>query len=166
MIIGGVVHDLNRKITQKGDERLNFYLEDLTDKIRVLVNEKITKEKKSLFEENMLFMVRGRLNFYDENPVVNLESIITLDEAYDKLGKFLHIRLREIGLEEMVAQEINNIILQNKGDAEVILHVLTKDNKEMIGTLADGAKVKVTEELLQQLESIVGEDNLWLSWKK
>ena len=84
----------------------------------------------------------------------------------DKLGKFIHLRLREIGLEEMTTHEIHNVIDQHKGEAQVILHVLTKDSKEVIMTLSEDNRVKVTEDLLMQLESIVGEENIWLSWKK
>jgi hypothetical protein len=46
------------------------------------------------------------------------------------------------------------------------MHVVTKDNKELLLTLGDDSKVTVSEELLRQLESVVGEENLWLSWKK
>jgi DNA polymerase III subunit alpha len=167
VIAGGVVQRLKKKMTQRGEERLNFYLEDLTDEIWVFVNEQLTKEKHEMFEENKMFMIRGRLSYFEDRQVIHMESVITLDEAYEKLGKFLHIKVRELGMEEITNHEINNVLERHKGPgASVIMHVVTKDNKELLLTLGDDSKVTVSEELLRQLESVVGEENLWLSWKK
>jgi DNA polymerase-3 subunit alpha len=166
IITGGVVQRLKSKITENG-ERLNFYLEDLTDEIWVFVNEKLTKEKREFFVDNKMFMARGRLSYFEDRPVLHLDSIIGLDEAYEKLGKFLHLKIREIGMENLTMNEINAVLGRHKGDgAQIIMHVHTKDNKELVLTLGDESKVKVSEDMLHQLETVVGQDNMWLSWKK
>jgi DNA polymerase-3 subunit alpha len=167
VITGGVVQRLKSKLTAKNEERLNFYLEDLDSEIWVFVNEKLTREKREYFGDNEMFMARGRVSYFDEKMVMHLESIISLDEAYEKLGKFLHLKVRELGMEEITMKEINNVISGHKGDgAQVIMHVFTKDNKELILTLGAENNVKVSEELLHQMETVVGEENMWLSWKK
>ncbi len=167
IIAGGVVQKLKSKTTQTGEKRLNFYLEDLTGEIWVFVNEKLTREKQEYFEENNMFMIRGRLSYFEDRPVIHMDSVIGLDEAYEKLGKFLHLKVREIGLEEITMKEINNVLASHKGPgAQVIMHVLTKDNKELNLTLDNDSMVKVSESLLQQLETVVGPENMWLSWKK
>jgi len=167
VITGGIAQRVKSKVTGKDQERLNFYLEDMDSEIWVFVNEKLTAEKREFFRENNVFMARGRVSFFEDRQVMHLESVISMEEAYEKLGKFLHIRIRELGMEELTMNEINTILSGHRGgSATVIIHVLTKDNKELVLTLAEENKTMVSEELLRQLEQVVGEENIWLSWKK
>jgi DNA polymerase-3 subunit alpha len=167
VITGGVVQRLKSKITARNEERLNFYLEDLEAEIWVFVNEKLTREKHEFFRDNEMFMARGRLSYFEDKQVLHLESIISFDDAYEKLGKFLHLKVRELGMEEMTMKEINNVLAGHKGEnTQVIMHVMTKDNKELILTLGAENNVKISEELLKQMGTVVGEENMWLSWKK
>jgi len=166
VIVGGIVHSFAKKINSKNEETLHFILEDMTEKILIVAPEKVIREKNQNFEENMMFLVRGRISYYSDAPVIFLESLIAIDDAYTKLGKFLHIRLREIGMEEITSKAINNIFSAHPGDTVVVMHILTKDGKEVEATLTEEEKVKVNESILMQLESIAGEENVWLSWKK
>ncbi len=165
VITGGIIHDLQNKINSKGEETLHFILEDLTDKIEVIVSEKTRKEK-PVFEENAVFMIKARANFYGDDAIMFLESVIPMKEAYHTLGKYVHIKLREIGLEETTAKEINNIIARNKGESTVIMHVMTRDNKEVDMTLSEESRINVTEDVIHQLEQVAGPGNVWFTWKK
>jgi DNA polymerase III subunit alpha len=166
VIVGGIVHSFARKVNSKNEDTIHFIIEDMTDKMTVIALDKTVKEKHQAFEENMIFLVRGRISHYSDNPVIFLESLIAIDEAYVKLGKFLHIKMREIGMEEATSKEINSIISGNKGQSTVIMHILTRDGREVDATLDDDLKVNLTEDVLSKLESIAGAENVWLSWKK
>lgn len=165
VIVAGIIFDLKSKLTNQGKENIHFSLEDLTGKLEVIVTDRFPREKKELFNENSIIMIRGNLSFYDNNIYLFAKSAITLDEAYN-FCKFLHIRVREIGLENIELNEIKNVLLQEKGDAKVIFHIITKNNKEFILDLPDDKKVKISEELISKLENIIGENNAWISWKK
>lgn len=166
VIVGGIVHSFAKKVNSKNEETLHFQLEDMTEKILIIAQEKIIREKHQGFEENMMFLVRGRISYYSDDPVIFLESLIAIDDAYSKLGKFLHIKMREIGMEEATSREINRIISEHKGDCVVVMHILTRDGREVEATLAEEMKIKINESVLMQLESIAGAENVWLSWKK
>jgi DNA polymerase-3 subunit alpha len=166
IITGGIIHDMQSKTNSKGEETLHFILEDLTDKIEVIVSEK-TRREKPVFEENTVLMVRGRVNFFADNAYLYLESVIPVSEAYHMLGKYVHIKMREIGLEEATANAINRIITDNKGTSTVIMHLLTKDGKEMDMTLdKEASGINVTEDVIHQLETAAGQENVWFTWKK
>lgn len=166
VITGGVITGLKKKITSERGEKMSFILEDLTGGIQVFANEKVTKEKDSLLIDKMMFMIRGRINFFDDKPVIYLDSLILLDDAYEKLGKYVHINLMEIGLEEITMREINSVLSSHKGVSSVILHVFSKDGKEIEMELSEAMNVKISEEMLAQLQLIVGEQNIRISWKK
>lgn len=166
IITGGVITDLKKKLNQDGREKVSFMLEDLTGGIQVFANEKVTKEKENVLNDKMMFMIRGRIAFFDERPVIYLDSLITLDDAYEKLGKYVHINLREIGLEEITMREINVVLSRHKGESPVILHVISKEKKDIEIELAQPMNVKITEELLAELQLVAGEQNIRISWKR
>jgi DNA polymerase-3 subunit alpha len=166
VIIGGIVHALARKITPRGDERIHFHLEGLSGRIKVIAGDKFDRKKNNIFNDNIMFMVRGRLVFMEDEPFVSMESVITLDEAYTTLGKYLHITLHELGLDEMVMQEIRNLIRSSPGPTETIFHIITRDNKEATALLGPEDRVTVNDEILLKLENLAGEGNVRLSWKK
>ena len=166
VIVGGIVHSIAHKVNSKNENTVHFILEDMTGEITVIASENSLKEKQQSFDNNMMFMVRGRVSYYSDNPVIFMESLIALDEAYTKLGKFLHIKMREVGLDEATTKEIYSIFEHNRGGTTVILHLISKDGGELEAVLADDMKVNVTEDMMGRLEAISGPGNVWLSWKK
>lgn len=163
--VGGIVTKIKNKITHKGKENIHFTLEDLTGKVRIIISDKFPKNKIDLIEENVMLLIRGNLSYYDNELYIFAEGAITLDEAY-KICKFLHIQIRELGLEEIELNEIKNVLKQNPGETEVVFHIITKNNKEIILSNPENIKITISEGLFTQLENIVGEDNIWVSWKK
>lgn len=164
VIIGGIVHDLAKKITPSGMERVHFHLEGLTGRIKIIAGDKFPRDKNSIFSNSLMCMVRGKLVFMDTEPFVSMESVIGLDDAYSALGKYLHITVRELGLEQLTLQEMKNLLSQNKGLSEVVMHIITGDGREAEAVLEE--KVSVNENLLISLEKLTGEGNVRLSWKK
>ncbi|HNZ28959.1 MAG TPA: hypothetical protein PKJ42_03105, partial [Candidatus Goldiibacteriota bacterium] len=164
VIIGGIVHDLAKKITPSGMERVHFHLEGLTGRIKIIAGDKFPKDKNSIFSNSLMCMIRGKLVFMDTEPFVSMESVINLDDAYSALGKYLHITVRELGLEQLTLQEMKNLLSQSKGLSEVVMHIITGDGREAQAVLEE--KVSVNENLLISLEKLAGEGNVRLSWKK
>jgi DNA polymerase-3 subunit alpha len=168
--VGGIIKKIRKNSSKKNlseNSSINFYLEDLSGTIQVFVNEKIVKEKNDFFEENKLILLRGKFGFFNDKPVIYLESLIKLEDAYNVLGKFLHIKIFDSIVEEIVISEINNVISKHiGGKTNIIMHIITKNNKEIVVKFKDNEKIFINEELIQQLEMIVGEENVWLSWKE
>jgi len=164
VIAGGVVHNITRKLGRDGSERMHFTLEDTTGKILVIVRESVLKDKAKFFLDNIMFLVRGRLRYFDDGGVyVSLESVISLSDAYSALGKYLHIRLREVAMEESTLSTIRNILGTGKG-TQVLIHLIARDSHETIAELED--EVTLSEELLLKLEAAAGDENVWFTWKK
>jgi DNA polymerase-3 subunit alpha len=166
VIVGGIVHSMAHKVNSRNENTVHFVLEDMTGEISVIATEKSLKEKQQSFEDNMMFMVRGRISYYSDNPVIFLESLIALDEAYSKLGKYLHLKMREVGMDEATTKEIYGLFERNKGETVVVLHIISKEGKELEAILSDDMRINVTEDLIKRLEAISGPEHVWLSWKK
>jgi DNA polymerase III subunit alpha len=153
-------------MSSRGEEKIHFTLEDTTGRIKVIANEKISREKRDLLSSNQMLMLRGRVSYFDTDIYFFADSVITLDEAYEKMGKYLHIRVWEVGFDESTSTELYSVLSSYKGPSEVMMHVVAKNGKEIIVTLGDDKKAAVNEELLDKIEKIAGQENVWLSWKK
>ena len=67
---GGVVTDLRRSYTKKGDLMARFVLEDLQAAMEVFVFPKTMAEYGALIENDAILVVRGRLDTREEEPKI------------------------------------------------------------------------------------------------
>ena len=68
--VGGVVTDLRRSYTKKGDLMARFVLEDLQAAMEVFVFPKIMAEYGAFIENDAIVVVRGRLDTREEEPKI------------------------------------------------------------------------------------------------
>ena len=68
--VGGVVTDLKRQYTKKGDLMARFVLEDLQASMEVFVFPRVMADYGALLENDAIVVVRGRLDLRDEQPKI------------------------------------------------------------------------------------------------
>ena len=68
--VGGVVTDLRRSYTKKGDLMAKFVLEDLQAAMEVCVFPKTMAEYGALIENDAILVVRGRLDTREDEPKI------------------------------------------------------------------------------------------------
>ena len=66
--VGGVVTELKRQYTKKGDLMARFVLEDLQASMEVFVFPRVMAEHGALLENDAVVVVRGRVDVRDEEP--------------------------------------------------------------------------------------------------
>ena len=64
--VGGVVTELKRQYTKKGDLMARFVLEDLQASMEVFVFPRVMAEHGALLENDAVVVVRGRVDLRDE----------------------------------------------------------------------------------------------------
>ena len=73
--IGGIISKIKKIITRNGSPMLFMKLEDLTDKIEVVVFPSAISKNPSAFQENKIVLVSGRVDIKDDVPKLICESI-------------------------------------------------------------------------------------------
>src|SRR6202043_3676849 len=68
--VGGVVTELRRQYTKKGDLMARFVLEDLEASMEVFVFPRVMADYGALLENDAVVVVRGRLDLRDETPKI------------------------------------------------------------------------------------------------
>jgi DNA polymerase-3 subunit alpha len=122
--VGGVVTDLRRSYTKKGDLMARFVLEDLQAAMEVFVFPKTMAEYGALIENDAILVVRGRLDTREEEPkIVCMEVTRPLLERGQE---DLHITLPLGVLTDAKVDGLKDVLSGHPGQSPVLLHVGAK----------------------------------------
>ena len=73
--IGGIISSLKKILTKNGKPMFFIGVEDLTDKIEVVVFPKVVERNYGIFQEDKIVFIKGRINERDGIPKIICESI-------------------------------------------------------------------------------------------
>ena len=119
--VGGVVTDLRRTYTKKGDLMARFVLEDLQAAMEVFVFPKTMAEYGALIENDAIVVVRGRLDTREDEPkIVCMEVSRPLLERGEE---DLHISLPLGVLTDAKVHGLKEVLSGHPGPSAVLLHV-------------------------------------------
>ena len=122
--VGGVVTDLRRSYTKKGDLMARFVLEDLQAAMEVFVFPKTMAEYGALIENDAILVIRGRLDTREEEP-----KIVCMDVSRPVLERGqedLHITLPLGVLTDAKVDGLKDVLSGHPGPSPVLLHVGAK----------------------------------------
>ena len=119
--VGGVVTDLRRSYTKKGDLMARFVLEDLQAAMEVFVFPKTMAEYGALIENDAVLVVKGRLDTRDEEPkIVCMEAS---RPVLERGNSDLHITLPLGVLTDARVDGLKQVLSGHPGSSPVMLHV-------------------------------------------
>jgi DNA polymerase-3 subunit alpha len=120
-MVGGVVTDLRRSYTKKGDLMARFVLEDLQAAMEVFVFPRTMAEYGALIENDAIVVVKGRLDTREEEPkIVCMEVSRPLLHRGDE---DLHIKLPLGVLTDKRVEGLKEVLSCHPGPSPVLLHV-------------------------------------------
>jgi DNA polymerase-3 subunit alpha len=120
--VGGVVTDLKRQYTKKGDLMGRFVLEDLQAAMDVYVFPRVMAEFGALLENDAIVAVRGRIDLRDEEPKIVAMEIRRL--ALDGAGsEELRISLPLGVLTDDTVGKLKEVLSEHPGSTPVLLHL-------------------------------------------
>ncbi|MGP0031371.1 MAG: DNA polymerase III subunit alpha [Acidimicrobiales bacterium] len=119
--VGGVVTDLRRTYTRKGDLMARFVLEDLHAAMEVFVFPKTMADYGALIENDAVLVVRGRLDTREEEPkIVCMEvSRPPLERGLEDLKIALPLGV----LTDATVGGLKEVLSRHPGPSSVLLHV-------------------------------------------
>jgi DNA polymerase-3 subunit alpha len=123
--VGGVVTDLKRQYTKKGELMARFVLEDLEASMEVFVFPRVMADYGTMLENDAIVVVRGRLDLRDETPkVVCME--LRRPELSHGSAQELRISLPLGQLTEDKVDRLRGVLMEHPGQSPVLLHVGAK----------------------------------------
>lgn len=155
VVIGGLISEVNKKVTRNNDMMAFMRLEDMYGGIEVIVFPKTLQSYKNLILEDSVVIVTGRVSIREEEqPKILCESIEPLVKINnDKV----YILIEEEKLRKEAFEKIKENLLKHKGNQPV--YICTKKERKKY-RLDREFWVKHDEELLSFLKGVFGEANV------
>jgi DNA polymerase-3 subunit alpha len=154
----GVIDKIKIISTRKGNEQMAILkIEDKTASVEVFVFPQLFKEKSYLLKEKNILIVKGKLESKEKIPQILASKIISFDEFFHNI-KEINITVNK-SLPPL--DKLKDIFVKNRGKVPVVFALNNKLKGVKIKT-AEEYHLNLNEEVLKNLGSLVGEDNLSL----
>ena len=146
------------KTTRKGDKMGIITLEDLQGSVEVILWPEIYEKAQTLLLAEEPLLVKGEVDAEGSLPKVIATEVFPLGQANQHFQGKVMIHFRTLGLERETLIAVKEILASHKGNNDTRLHFIFPDNKERVVTVADELRIKPSDEVLGQIESLLGED--------
>ncbi len=152
-VVGGLVTNLQRKWTKKGDLMAVFVLEDLQASIEVMVFPKTMQQYGHLLADDAVVVVKGRIDGREDTPkVMALE--LTVFEPITDAAPPVRIRLSPNRLDESLLEQLKALLAEHPGESQVFLHL----GERQVLRLPDAFDVESSAGLMAELRVLLGPD--------
>ncbi|NNC80892.1 MAG: DNA polymerase III subunit alpha [Acidimicrobiales bacterium] len=152
--VGGVVTNLQKKWTRKGDLMAIFELEDLEGSIEVMVFPRTMTEHGHKLIDDSIVVVRGRLDASDDIPKFIAQDLEVFDSSKMQAASPVRVRLPIHAHDPRKLDELKDLLSEHPGDSEVFLHL---DDRQVI-RLPETYTVDTGNGLVAGLRILLGPD--------
>lgn len=162
VVVGGVVLNSTVRTTTKGEKMAEVIIEDLYGTIEVMIFPSLYKTSGELLKGDVPLIIKGRIDRTEEKVRVIGTEIFPIFEATEKFTKSVHLYYHEEDKEVKKLEEIREILIKNKGNCKVFLHLLKGKKSETIILVNDRYFVNPQEQFIIEMESTLGKGNVVL----
>ena len=155
VILGGIISEVNQKVTRSNTIMAFIKLEDLSGSIEVIVFPKTLDKVRDLITVDSMVVIKGRVSMKEDEPV---KLICETIEPLEKVNSSkLFIRVENLAKAKQTKPNLINIASQHKGDTAI--YVFTADDRKNY-RMPREMWVNINNELLDQLYKVYGEENI------
>jgi len=152
-VVGGLVTNLQRKWTKKGDLMAVFILEDLQSSMEVMVFPKTMQLYGHLLEDDGVVIVKGRVDMRDDQPKLMVTELERFEPIIDGAHP-VRINLTPNALSEMMLANLKGLLNEHPGESQVFLHL----GATKVLRLPDEFCVNASTGLVAELRVLLGPD--------
>ncbi len=156
-VVGGLVTNLQRKWTKKGDLMAVFILEDLQSSIEVMVFPKTMQLYGHVLEDDAVVIVKARIDGRDDQPKLMAMDIERFEPVNDGAPP-VRINLSPNALSEAMLDDLKGLLGEHPGESQVFLHL----GERQVLRLTDDFCVDATAGLVGELRVLLGPDAIML----
>ena len=155
VILGGILVEVNQKVTRNNTMMAFLKLEDLTGTIEVIVFPKMLDKFRSVIQQDALVKIKGRISIKeDELPKLICENIDGLEKINSTK---LYLRVEDGNKARELNLQIKNLISGKEGDTPVYIYA---EKEKQNYRLPRDRWVQLDEEIIDDLKNLVGEENI------
>ena len=153
-VVGGVVTNLAKKWTRRGDLMATFDLEDLGGTIEVMVFPKTMADHGHKLADDAIVLVRGRIDRREDLPKVICQDVEVLETTQLDQSRPVRVQLPMNRVYAETIEELKELLATHPGDSEVYLHL----GDRQVLRLPDDFSVDPASGLVAEIRILLGAD--------
>ena len=153
---GGVVTNLSKRWTRRGDLMATFDLEDLSSSIEVMVFPKSMTEHGHKLLDDSVLLVKGRLDSREDSPKLICSELETFETSSADLGQSIQVALPLEKVNEHTISEIKQLLSNYPGNVNVFFRL---GDRQLL-RLTDDFSVDPSNGLIAELRILLGVDSV------
>ena len=158
--IGGIIGEVEHRISKNGKGWASFSVEDYTDSYQFRIfGEEYLKFKHFLFENNFVYMRllvkegwRNRDTGKTGEPRINFLSFQQLQDTLEKNSKKLTLQLSIDDLDEKKSKDIIDLFKKYKGKNQLEFSFFENNEKIKLTMLSENFKISINEDLISKIK--------------
>ena len=158
--IGGIIGEVEHRISKNGKGWARFTVEDFTDSYDFRIfGEEYLKFKHFLFESNFIYLRlivkegwRNRDTGKTGDPRISFLSFQQLQDTLEKNSKKLTIQLNINDLDDSKLEDITTLFKKYKGKNQLEFSFFENEEKIKLTMLSENFKVSINEELISEIK--------------
>ena len=158
--IGGIIGEVEHKISKNGKGWASFTVEDYTDSYEFRIfGEEYLKFKHFLFENNFIFfrlLIKEGWRYRDTgktgDPRISFLSFQQLQDTLEKNSKKLTVQLSIDDLDEKKSKEIISLFKKYKGKNQLEFSFFENNEKIKLTMLSENFKISINEDLISKIK--------------
>ncbi len=150
--IGGLITNLQRKWTRKGDLMAVFELEDLQSSVEVMVFPKTMAKIGHLLEDDTIVIVKGRVDRRDDQAKLMAQEVEVVTDLITDGAPPVRINLNPNRANEALLGDLKALLSEHPGESQVFLHL----GDRQVLRLPDQFCVEATTGLVAELRVLLG----------
>ncbi len=156
----GLIAKIKQTVTRAKQEKMAILkLEDLDGIVEVLVFPAAFQKSARYIQPSTVVLVKGRLDRREDTPKIVANDLYPMDAVY-KLITSVNINLS--GIRENLFESLKELLTRYPGRIPIYMHLDTPTKSRVHLVVGEGLYVLPSEELLQDIEDLLGEDRVSL----
>jgi len=160
LTIGCMIASVRYTFTKKNNEKMAMLtVEDLTGKCDAVVFPRTFEQYAELIRaEAMVFLV-GSVDRRRERPNIIVEEVIPIDQALERLGQRIVLRLNSGQTNAEKLQPLRDLLARHRGNMEIVFRVTPARRADVAAWVRPDKTwfVKPSRELVEELSAFFGE---------
>jgi DNA polymerase III subunit alpha len=161
--LGGIVVDVVQRLSSKTNKPwAAITVEDLHGTVEVLCFNEAFDQARPHFETGKAIYVMGNVDKREEKPKIFGREIIPLDEVMRRYTKQVHLRLHAARTKPEQLEKVRDIVSRHTGRVPLYICFIMPAGELVFADTHDGFKVLPSDELVRELETVLGKDAVYL----
>jgi DNA polymerase-3 subunit alpha len=165
--VGGIVMEMNMKMTKKGDRFALFQLEDQYGSIKVVAWPEPYSKAASLLKNDAAVLLKGRLEIDDGGTMTIIaEEVQSLENIRERAARTVIIRFSVEAITGDRLETLHHLLDSHRGECTVLFEVALNDGQIARIQPNQFVRVKVTPELTDAITKTLPEARVELAGQR